>query len=71
MADPRGFLKVRDREFRVDAIERMDRSWGPRDPMKVINQFIVSATFGDDLFFHMICPWDPEKPYGASGSASR
>lgn len=55
-----GSMTVRGRTFAVDSIERMDRSWGPRHPMKVKNMFIVSATFGEDLAFHMICPWNPE-----------
>lgn len=56
-----GTLKVRGRTFNVDSIERMDHSWGPRNPMIIKNMYIVSATFGDDLAFHMICPWNPEK----------
>lgn len=57
-----GTLKVKGREFEVDAIERMDHSWGPRNPMKLTSMNIVSAGFGEDLAFHMICPWDPSKP---------
>ena len=55
-----GTLKVRGRTFKVDSIERMDHSWGPRDPMVIKNMYIVSATFGADLAFHMICPWNPD-----------
>jgi hypothetical protein len=55
-----GTLTVRGKTFAVDSIERMDHSWGPRDPMTIKNMFIVSATFGDDLAFHMICPWNPD-----------
>lgn len=56
-----GTMIVRGREYVVDSIERMDRSWGPRDPMKAGKpNHIVSATFGEDLAFHMICPWNPE-----------
>lgn len=55
-----GTVTVRGHEFTVDSIERMDRSWGVRDPMKAGKaNHIVSATFGEDLAFHMICPWDP------------
>lgn len=57
-----GSLRVKGREFEVDAIERMDHSWGPRNPMNLASMYIVSATFGEDLAFHMICPWDPAKP---------
>lgn len=56
----RGTLTVRGRTFEVDGIERMDHSWGPRDPMVIKNMYIVSATFGEDLAFHMICPWNPD-----------
>ena len=55
-----GTLTVRGRTFKVDSIERMDHSWGPRDPMVIKNMYIVSATFGPDLAFHMICPWNPD-----------
>lgn len=56
-----GTLTVRGKTFAVDSIERMDHSWGPRDPMVIKNMYIVSATFGEDLAFHMICPWNPDK----------
>jgi hypothetical protein len=56
-----GTLTVKGREFEVDSIERMDHSWGPRNPMNLKSMYIVSATFGPDLAFHMICPWDPAK----------
>jgi hypothetical protein len=55
-----GTLTVGGREFEVDGIERMDHSWGPRDPTVIKNMYIVSATFGEDLAFHMICPWQPD-----------
>ena len=59
-----GEMTVRGRTFKVDSIERMDRSWGPRNPMVIKNMYIVSATFGEDLAFHMICPWNPDQPRG-------
>jgi hypothetical protein len=56
-----GTITVGGREFGVDSVERMDRSWGVRDPMKAGKaNHIVSATFGEDLAFHMICPWNPD-----------
>lgn len=55
-----GTLTIRGRTFKVDSIERMDRSWGPRDLMKIHDMFIVSASFEPDLAFHMICPWFPD-----------
>lgn len=60
-----GTMVVRGKEFFVDSIERMDRSWGVRDPMKAGKaNHIVSANFGEDLAFHMICPWDATRPDG-------
>lgn len=57
-----GTITVRGKTFAVDSVERMDRSWGERDPMKAGKpNHIVSATFGPDLAFHMICPWDPSR----------
>ena len=55
-----GTITVRGRTFDVNSISRMDHSWGPRDPMKVRNMFIVSASFEPDIAFHMICPWTPD-----------
>lgn len=60
----RGTMTVRGRTYQVDSIERMDRSWGPRNPMVIKNMYIVSATFGEDLALHMICPWNPDRPQG-------
>ncbi|MGY0541418.1 DUF7064 domain-containing protein [Nocardioides sp. YJ-D4] len=66
-----GTVKVRGREFVVDSIERMDRSWGPRDPMKAGKQVhVISATFGEDLAFHMICPWEPDRKGRAANTLS-
>ena len=55
-----GTMKVRGRTFEVDSLDRMDRSWGPRHPMKTKNMFIVSIAFEPDLAFHMMCPWNPD-----------
>ena len=59
-----GTLKVRGRTFEVDCFERMDRSWGPRQPMNIPTCYIVSATIDENLAFHMIVAWNPEKPDG-------
>ncbi|MEC7762133.1 MAG: hypothetical protein VX874_09530 [Pseudomonadota bacterium] len=60
----RGTMTVRGKTYEVDSIERMDRSWGPRNPTIIRNMYIVSATIDENLAFHMICPWDPDKPQG-------
>src|SRR5690606_17326366 len=59
-----GTLTVRGRTFKVDCIERMDRSWGPRQPMNIPTCYIVSATIDENLAFHMICSWNPDAPDG-------
>ncbi|MBT0782953.1 hypothetical protein [Paracoccus sp. pheM1] len=59
-----GTLKLRGNTYRIDCIERMDHSWGPRDATVIRPTYIVSATFSRDLFFHMICPWDPAATAG-------
>lgn len=57
-----GVVRVRGNEFIVNAVERMDRSWGARDPMKAGKpNHVISATISDDLAFHMICPWNPAR----------
>ena len=58
-----GTLIVRGQEYEVDCIERMDRTWGPRDEMlgtPAMNS--ISATFGPDLAFHVIARMDPDAP---------
>ncbi|WP_433503047.1 DUF7064 domain-containing protein [Pseudonocardia halophobica] len=55
-----GTLTVRGRTHEVYSLDRMDRSWGPRHPMKTRNMFIVSVAAEPDLAFHMICPWEPD-----------
>lgn len=56
-----GTLIVKGREFRVDSIERMDRSWGPR-PEGVNAMNTINANFGEDLVFHMRAPRNPFGP---------
>ncbi|TQC48207.1 hypothetical protein EEB14_16475 [Rhodococcus sp. WS4] len=56
-----GTLTIRGREFRVDCIERMDRSWGPRpEGIQAMNS--INANFGDDLAFHFRAPRDLAAP---------
>lgn len=65
-----GVVRIRGREYIVDSIERMDRSWGARDPMKAGKpNHIISATFDKDLAFHMICP-GPQRSRPMRHSAS-
>lgn len=59
-----GTLTLRGKTYRIDCIERMDHSWGPRDASIIRPTYIASATFGPELFFHMILPWDPTAERG-------
>lgn len=56
-----GTLTVRGKTFQVDAIERMDRSWGLR-PEAIIAMNSINATFGEDLAFHFRAPRDLDAP---------
>lgn len=59
-----GTVKVRGREFRVDCVERMDHSWGHRNPVTMNAQNSISAAFGHDLAFHIITLLDMDAPNG-------
>ncbi|MEC7762117.1 MAG: hypothetical protein VX874_09450 [Pseudomonadota bacterium] len=49
-----GTVKIRGREYKVDCVERMDHSWGHRNPVTMNAQNSISASFGEDLAFHII-----------------
>lgn len=60
-----GTLKVRGKAFAVDCIERMDHSWGHRNPLKFNAQNSISAAFDDDgLAFHIITLLDMDAANG-------
>ena len=40
----RGTVRVRGREYAVDSLERMDHSWGHRNPVKMNAQDSISAS---------------------------
>lgn len=64
-----GTIKLRDREFAVNSIERMDHSWGHRNPLKMNAQNSISAAFDDeDLAFHIITAVDLDAPLGSDHS---
>lgn len=61
-----GTLKVRGREFQVNSLERMDRSWGHRNPLKLHAQNSISVAFEDEeLAFHIITAADLDAPNGS------
>jgi hypothetical protein len=59
-----GTVKIRGREFNVDSVERMDHSWGHRNPVTMNAQNSISAAFDDDLAFHIITLLDMDAPNG-------
>ncbi len=61
----RGTLKLRGKTFEVDCVERMDHSWGHRNPIVMNAQDSISAAFGEDLALHVIAKLDLDAPAGA------
>lgn len=60
-----GTLTVRGREFRVDAVDRMDHSWGPRSDMDIPPMNSVWASFGEELGIRFHGHFDPDAPTGS------
>lgn len=61
----RGQLRLRGKVYEVDCVERMDHSWGHRNPIVMNAQDSISAAFGDDLALHVIGTLDLDAPNGA------
>ncbi|HEX5806075.1 MAG TPA: hypothetical protein VFY31_07045 [Macromonas sp.] len=59
-----GTLKVRGKEYKVDCVETMDHSWGPRPETHMPAIGWQHAHFGKDLALHWIVLADYEKPVG-------
>jgi len=60
----RGTLKVRGKEYRVDIVDRMNHSWGPRPEMDIPPTNSIWAQFGEGLGFRMHLHLNPELPTG-------
>jgi hypothetical protein len=60
-----GKMKVRGQEFDVNCVERMDHSWGHRNPIVMNAQDSISASFGQDLALHVIAHLDFDAPANA------
>lgn len=61
----RGQLKLRGKVYEVDCVERMDHSWGHRNPIVMNAQDSISAAFGEDLALHVIAHLDLDAPAGS------
>ena len=60
-----GTVKIRGKEYKVDCVERMDHSWGHRNPIVMNAQDSISASFGESLALHVITHLDLNAPAGA------
>lgn len=61
----RGHVVIRGQRHEIDCVERMDHSWGHRNPIVMNAQDSISAAFGDDLALHVIAHLDLDAPNGA------
>ncbi len=55
-----GTLKLRGREYKVDCIETMDHSWGPRAELGMATMGWTHAHFSNDFAIHWINKWSPD-----------
>ena len=60
----KGTLKVRGKEYKVDGVDRINHSWGPRPEMDIPPMNSTWAQFGKELCFRFHGHLDPEKPAG-------
>jgi hypothetical protein len=59
-----GTVKIRGVEHKVDVIDRMNHSWGPRNEMEIPPMNSVWAQFGERLGFRFHMHLDPTLPTG-------
>ena len=59
-----GSLRLRGKEYKIDCIETMDHSWGPRPEIDMPPIGWMHAHFGKDLVIHWIHACDFSKPVG-------
>lgn len=57
-----GTIKLRGKELRVDAIDRMDHSWGERNEMTVPSMNSISVTIGEDFALRLLARLDVGAP---------
>ncbi len=60
----RGTMKVRGREYRVDIVDRLNHSWGPRPEMDIPPMNSLWAQFGEERGFRLHLHMDPSRPTG-------
>lgn len=54
-----GELRIGQRQYRVDSVETMDHSWGPRPEVGMHAMCWMHAHFGEDLAIHWIGAYEP------------
>ena len=59
-----GVLRLRGREFAIDCIDTLDRSWGPRKERANGNATWIHGSFGRDLTVHAFLGLDPATESG-------
>ena len=57
-----GTIRLRGKEYRVDAIDRMDHSWGERNEMTVPSMNSISVTIGEDFALRLLGRLDVDAP---------
>lgn len=60
-----GELVLGGQRYAVDCVERMDHSWGHRNPVTMNAQNSISGAFGEALAFHIITSLDLDAPNGS------
>lgn len=59
-----GEITVRGTTYPVDAIDRMNHSWGPRPTLDVPSMNALWGSFGEELGFRLHCHLDLDAPAG-------
>lgn len=56
-----GELVVRGQRHRIDCIDTLDRSWGPRQERDNASVIWLNASFGEALTIHVLAAFDPAR----------
>ena len=59
-----GYIKIRGKEYKVDVVDRMNHSWGPRPERHIPPMNSLWAQFGEELGFRWHLHLDPTKRAG-------
>ncbi|GAC1623369.1 MAG: hypothetical protein NVS9B10_08300 [Nevskia sp.] len=59
-----GTLRLRGKDYRIDCVETMDHSWGPRPEVGIPSMGWMHAHFGRELAIHWINTWNLDAPVG-------